>query len=124
MTAAWPATPLRASHHRRHERERLSTLGGIAERISCPVLVCEAEIDHFNPGQARRLAAGLGDRPTLRPFTAAASAALHAHPGASVLLNGVVLDWLTEAVEHTQAYHSHDGYSDLRTVAGTQGISG
>jgi len=62
------------------------------------VLVCQATADHFNPGQAERLAAALGDRATLRPFTAAESAATHAHPGASVLMNGVVFDWLAETL--------------------------
>jgi pimeloyl-ACP methyl ester carboxylesterase len=83
------------------DRARPYTLEGVAERIRCPVLVCEAETDQFNPGQAKRLAAVLGDRAKLRPFTAAESAGIHAHPGASVLLNGVVLDWLTETVEDT-----------------------
>jgi len=75
---------------------RLYTLDGVAERIDCPVLVCQATADDFNPGQAERLAAVLGDRATLRPFNAGESAAAHAHPGAWVLMNGVVFDWLTE----------------------------
>jgi alpha-beta hydrolase superfamily lysophospholipase len=72
------------------------TMEGVVERIACPVLVCQATADHFNPGQAERLAAALGDRATLRSFSADESAAAHAHPGASVLMNGVVFDWLTE----------------------------
>jgi hypothetical protein len=63
------------------------------------MLVCQATADDFNPGQAKRPAAELGDRATLRPFTADESAALHAHLGASVLMNGVVFDWLTETFQ-------------------------
>jgi dienelactone hydrolase len=74
------------------------TLEGVAQRISCPVLVCAAAEDHLNPGQAEKLAAALGDRATLRSFTAEESAGAHSHPGASVLMNGVVFDWLAEAL--------------------------
>jgi dienelactone hydrolase len=79
------------------------TLDGVAERIACPVLVCSAADDHLNPGQAEKLAAALGDRATLRSFTAAESAGAHSHPGASMLMNGVVLDWLAAALDGEQA---------------------
>lgn len=78
-----------------YDRARRYTLEGVADKIACPVLVCQATADDFNPGQAERLAAALGKRATLRPFTAGESAAAHAHPGAWVLMNGVVFDWLT-----------------------------
>jgi len=77
-------------------RARRYTLDSVADKIACPVLVCQATADGFNPGQAERLAAAPGDRATLRPFTVGESAAAHAHPGAWVLVNGVVFDWLTE----------------------------
>ena len=83
------------------ERARPYTLEGVVDQISCPVLVCDAAADHFNPGQARRLAAALGEHATLRTFTAEESAATHAHPGASVLMNGVVFDWLADALAVT-----------------------
>jgi alpha-beta hydrolase superfamily lysophospholipase len=78
------------------QRAKLYTLDGVVGQIACPVLVCQATADHFNPGQAERLATALGRRATLRPFSAAESAAAHAHPGASVLMNAVVFDWLDE----------------------------
>jgi alpha-beta hydrolase superfamily lysophospholipase len=81
-----------------YDRARLYTLDGVADKITCPVLVCQATADGFNPGQAERLAAALKDRATLRPFTGEESAAAHAHPGAWVLMNGVVFDWLTETL--------------------------
>ena len=79
------------------------TLDGVAQRISCPVLVCSAAEDHLNPGQAEKLAAALGDRGTLRSFTAEESAGSHSHPGASMLMNGVVFDWLAESLDAEQA---------------------
>ncbi|HET6781569.1 MAG TPA: hypothetical protein VFH67_05695 [bacterium] len=84
------------------DRSRPYTLKDVVKQISQPVLVGKAEIDHFNPGQAERLAEALGSRATLRPFTAAESAGIHAHPGALVLMNGVVLDWLAETLEVLQ----------------------
>ena len=87
-----------ASPYEFFERARPYTLDGVTDRISCPVLVCAATNDHFNPGQAEKLAEALGERATLRPFTPEESAATHSHPGASVLLKGVVLDWLTKTM--------------------------
>jgi dienelactone hydrolase len=75
------------------------TLEGVAQRIGCPVPVCSAAEDHLNPGQAEKLAAELGDLATLRTFTADESAGAHSHPGAAMLMNGVVLDWLAETLE-------------------------
>jgi dienelactone hydrolase len=79
------------------------TLEGVAQNITCPVLVCAAAEDHLNPGQAEALAAALGTRATLRSFTEEESAGAHSHPGASVLVNGVVLDWLTDTLDQRQA---------------------
>jgi hypothetical protein len=47
----------------------------------------------------------LGDRATLRSFTAAESAAAHSHIGASVLMNRVVMDWMAETLNLSQATH-------------------
>jgi dienelactone hydrolase len=81
------------------DRARPYTLAGVVDRIMCSVLVCQADDEHFNPGQAEQLAAALGDRATVRRFTAAESAGAHSHIGASVLMNGVVLDWLAETLD-------------------------
>jgi dienelactone hydrolase len=81
------------------DRSRPYTLEGVAQQITCPVLVCQAAGEHFNPGQAEKLAAALGDRATLRSFTVEESAAAHSHIGAFVLMNGVVLDWLGETLD-------------------------
>jgi len=62
-------------------------------------LVCQAKVDHFNPGQAEKLAEALRELATLRVFTSEESASIHSHPGASVLMNGVVIDWMTETLK-------------------------
>jgi hypothetical protein len=85
------------------DRSRSYTLAGVVQQIACPVLVCRAENEHFNPGQAEKLAAALGDRATVRSFTVAESAAAHSHIGALVLMNGVVLDWLAGILEVASA---------------------
>jgi dienelactone hydrolase len=103
------------------EHSRLYTLKDIAHRITCPILVCQAADDHFNPGQAEKLSAALGDRATMYSFTPADSAGTHAHPGASVFMNGVVLDWLTEQLNLTQAYAAHNGHRDWQETGETQG---
>ena len=88
------------------DRSRAYTLERVAHRITCPVLVCQAAGEHFNPGQAEKLAVALGDRATVRSFTAAESAAYHSHIGAFVLMNGVVLDWIAKVLTAPQANHS------------------
>lgn len=50
-----------------------------------------------------KLAAALGSLATLRSFTQEKSAGSHSHPGASVLMNGVVFDWLTDTLERPKA---------------------
>jgi len=91
------------------DRSRAYTLEGVAQRITCPVLVCQAAGEHFNPGQAEKLAAALGDRATVRSFTAAESAAYHSHIGAFVLMNSAVSDWLTETPNVTQGNQRQGG---------------
>jgi dienelactone hydrolase len=88
------------------DRSRAYTLERVAQRITCPVLVCQAAGEHFNPGQAEKLAEALGDRATVRSFTAAESAAYHSHIGAFVLMNGVVLDWIAKVLIAPQANRS------------------
>lgn len=77
---------------------RPMTLRDVAGQITCPVLVCEAEDDHFFAGQPEALVAALGPLATYRPLTAADSAAEHCHVGASDYANSVVLDWLEDVL--------------------------
>jgi dienelactone hydrolase len=100
-------------------RARPYTLEGVAEQITCPVLVCDAADDHLNPGQAKKLAAALGKRAFLRSFTAQESAGAHSHPGASLLVNGVVLDWLAATLDGAPGDDSDR--AELTKVAGGTG---
>lgn len=78
------------------EKSRAMTLHDVVGQITCPVLVCEAESDHFFAGQPQALADALGERATYRSLTAIDSAGAHCHVGASDKANSVVLDWLEE----------------------------
>ncbi|MER7679203.1 alpha/beta fold hydrolase [Streptomyces sp. NPDC096934] len=69
---------------------------GIAERIGCPVLICEAEDDLFFKGQPEevfdRLTAA-SDKTLLR-LTDAEGAGAHCHVGGQRYAFGKILDWL------------------------------
>jgi pimeloyl-ACP methyl ester carboxylesterase len=67
---------------------------GIAERISCPTLVLEAEEDMFFKGQPQQLYDHLTCPKTLMRFTAAEGAGAHCQVGAHRLAFGRIYDWL------------------------------
>ncbi|OBI60647.1 S9 family peptidase [Mycobacterium sp. E796] len=67
---------------------------GIAERISCPTLVCDAAEDIFFAGQPKLLFEHLTCEKTLLAFTAAEGAEAHCQSGAQRLALGRVYDWL------------------------------
>jgi pimeloyl-ACP methyl ester carboxylesterase len=67
---------------------------GVAERIRCPTLVCEAEEDIFFEGQPQLLFDHITCEKTLMRFTDADHAGAHCHAGAQRLAFGRVLDWL------------------------------
>ncbi|APR78266.1 Hypothetical protein A7982_03613 [Minicystis rosea] len=67
---------------------------GIAERIRCPTLVCEAEEDLFFDGQPQMLFEHLTCEKTFMRFTHADHAGAHCHAGAQRLAFGRVFDWL------------------------------
>jgi len=67
---------------------------GIAERITCPVLVGRAESDEFFRGQAEALAEHLTSPTALANFTDAEGADAHCQVGAQRLLCARMLDWL------------------------------
>ena len=70
------------------------SLEGIANQVTCPTLVCEAEGDHFFPGQPRMLYEALTCPKTLMRFTAEDGADAHCHFGALLLFNHCVFEWL------------------------------
>ena len=70
------------------------SLEAVANQITCPTLVCEAEGDHFFAGQPKRLYEALMCPKTLLRFTAEDGAEEHCQLGALMLFNHRVLSWL------------------------------
>ena len=68
--------------------------GGIAEAITCPTLVCEAEDDLFFAGQPQMLFDRLTCPKRLLRFTAAEGAGAHCQVNASRLAFARIYDWL------------------------------
>jgi alpha-beta hydrolase superfamily lysophospholipase len=71
---------------------------GVAEKISCPTLVCEAEDDLFFKGQPQALYDHLTCRKALVRFTTAEGAGPHCQVGASRLSFARMFDWLDETL--------------------------
>ncbi|MFJ3913686.1 alpha/beta hydrolase family protein [Streptomyces vinaceus] len=72
--------------------------GGIAERIQCPTLVCDAEEDMFFKGQPEQLYEHLTCPKTLMVFTTEEGAGAHCHPGAMRLSTARIYDWLDDTL--------------------------
>jgi hypothetical protein len=70
----------------------------VADQISCPTLVCEAEGDHFFSGQPQLLYDALQCPKTLVKFTAAEGAEEHCHVGALTLFHQRMFDWLDDTL--------------------------
>lgn len=71
---------------------------GVAEKISCPTLVCDAENDLFFRGQPQALYDHLTCKKTMIRFTAAEGAGAHCQVGASRLALARIFDWLDETL--------------------------
>jgi pimeloyl-ACP methyl ester carboxylesterase len=71
---------------------------GIAEQITCPTLVCDAEGDIFFDGQPKLLFEHLACEKTLLDFTTAEGAGAHCQSGAQRLAFGRIYDWLDETL--------------------------
>ncbi|THD74368.1 MAG: alpha/beta hydrolase [Phenylobacterium sp.] len=72
--------------------------GGVAEKIRCPTLVCDAEGDLFFRGQPQLLYDHLTCKKTLMRFTEAEGAGAHCQVGATRLAFGRIFDWLDETL--------------------------
>ncbi len=72
--------------------------GGIAEQITCPTLVCDAENDMFWPGQPQILFDHLTCKKTLLRFTSAEGAGAHCQFGAQRLTCARIYDWLDDTL--------------------------
>jgi hypothetical protein len=71
---------------------------GLAEKISCPTLVCDAENDLLFKGQPQQLYDHLTCKKTLIHFTSAEGAGAHCQVGASRLAFARMFDWLDETL--------------------------
>ena len=69
---------------------------GIAEMITCPTLVCDAEDDLFFKGQPQQLYDHLTCSKTIMRFTEAEGAGAHCQIGASRKSFARIFDWLDE----------------------------
>lgn len=72
--------------------------GGLAERIECPVLVFDAEDDHFAAGQPDLLAAHLTARHTVVRMPAYDGAGEHCNAGSLNRFHAALFDWLQQVV--------------------------
>jgi dienelactone hydrolase len=77
---------------------RAYNLRGLAERITCPALVCEAEDDPFWQGQLRQLHDALTCPKTFLRFTAEEGAGEHCYVGAHTLFHQRAFDWLDDVL--------------------------
>jgi alpha-beta hydrolase superfamily lysophospholipase len=79
-------------------------MDGVAEKIACPVLVCEAADDLFFAGsqaqesEPRRLYRHLTGSKKLLSFTGEEGADAHCHVGAQRLAAGRIFDWLDDTI--------------------------
>lgn len=67
---------------------------GVAEKIRCPTLVCDAQGDLFFKGQPQALYEHLTCKKTLMTFTEAEGAGAHCQVGAGRLAFARIFDWL------------------------------
>lgn len=83
------------------EYARYSLGDGSAEKITCPVLVCEAADDLFDSAQEsgpRKLYRHLAAPKTLLTFTEEEGGDAHCHPGALRLAVARIFDWLDDTI--------------------------
>ena len=72
--------------------------GGVAEKVRCPTLVCDADGDLFYKGQPQALYDHLTCKKTMIRFTEAEGAGAHCQVGASRLAFARIYDWLDETL--------------------------
>ncbi|QRG70341.1 alpha/beta hydrolase family protein [Brevibacillus choshinensis] len=87
-----------ASIHDLIEKTQPYTLEGVAQKIQCPTLVCEAEADHFFAGQPKMLYDALTCPKTFMLFSSEESAEEHCQFGALVHFHQRLFEWLDEVM--------------------------
>lgn len=76
------------------EVTRAYTLDGVADRITCPTLVLEAENDQFFRGQPQRVHDALTCSKDLVVFPEDEGGGEHCHEGATLRFHQIAFDWL------------------------------
>ena len=78
------------------------SLAGVAQRVTAPTLILDAEHDHFSKGQPQQVEQALTQAATtLVTLTAAEGASEHCHMGALTRSHQVMFDWLDGVLAHT-----------------------
>ena len=77
------------------------SLAGVAQRVTAPTLILDAERDHFSKGQPQQVERALTQAATtLVTLTAAEGAGEHCHMGALTRSHQVMFDWLDGVLAH------------------------
>jgi pimeloyl-ACP methyl ester carboxylesterase len=79
------------------------SLAGLADRISAPTLIMDAEKDQFLKGQPSVLAEAMTAPTTLARFTTAEGAGEHCHVGSLTRAHQVIFDWLDTTISAPNA---------------------
>jgi pimeloyl-ACP methyl ester carboxylesterase len=74
------------------------SLAGLADRITAPTLIMDAEEDQFLKGQPSVLAEAMTAPATLARFTTAEGAGEHCHVGSLTRAHQVIFDWLDTTI--------------------------
>ncbi|MES9524330.1 TIGR03086 family metal-binding protein [Streptomyces capoamus] len=97
---------------------------GLAERISCPVLVCSGEDDGFFKGQPENLFDHLACEKTFVAFTEEEGAEAHCQSGAQKLAFARVYDWLDRVMIRRPVVVGSIGRALAMTGAVVEAIDG
>lgn len=81
------------------EKTESFTLEGVADKIKCPTLVCEAAADHFFAGQPQMLFDALTCEKTFMLFNEEDAAEEHCQFGALLFFNQKIFDWLDDTLK-------------------------
>jgi pimeloyl-ACP methyl ester carboxylesterase len=83
------------------------SLSGIANKISAPTLIMDAEDDQFLRGQPSALAAAMTAPSTMAYFTTAEGAGEHCHVGSLTRAHQVMFDWLDDTLVEVERELPH-----------------
>lgn len=75
------------------------TMEGSAEKITCPLLICDAENDLFFQGQAKKLYDAVTCPKSYMLFLSKEGAGEHCHYGALTRLNQEIFEWLDTTIQ-------------------------